>query len=132
VLKTHNVSGITAALKNIYGIIDIPGKYHKPIQTALPTLYALPAIRNSISLTIVDGLVGVIKGDTDSSDVVPIRRILLAQDPVAIDSYAVDLVNQLRGAADLPVPPVEADLLRWIARAEALGLGTTKYSLTKA
>jgi uncharacterized protein (DUF362 family) len=133
VLKTHNVSGVTAALKNIYGIIDIPGKYHRPLlQAALPALYALPAIRNSISLTIVDGLVGVIKGDTDSSDVVPIRRILLAQDPVAMDSYAVDLVNQLRSAADLPAPPVEAELLTWIARAEALGLGTTKYSLTKA
>ena len=53
VLKTHDVSGITAAMKNIYGIIDIPDSYHAPIQTGLPKLYALPAIRNAISLTIV-------------------------------------------------------------------------------
>jgi uncharacterized protein (DUF362 family) len=119
-------------LKNIYGIIDIPGKYHKPIQTALPALYALPAIRNSISLTIVDGLVGIINGDTDSINVAAIRRILLAQDPVAMDGYALDLVNQLRNASDPPVPPVEADLVTYIARAEALGLGTTKYSLINA
>ena len=133
VLKTHNVSGITAAMKNIYGIIDIPGKYHRPhLQTALPALYALPAIRNSISLTIVDGLVGIINGDTDSINVAAIRRILLAQDPVAMDGYALDLVNQLRNASDPPVPPVEADLVTYIARAEALGLGTTKYSLINA
>ena len=29
VLKTHGVSGITAAMKNIYGVIHNPGDYHR-------------------------------------------------------------------------------------------------------
>jgi len=64
VFKRHGVSGVTGAMKNIYGIIDIPGSYHAPVQTGLPKLYALPAIRNSISLNIVDALIAEVTKDT--------------------------------------------------------------------
>jgi len=136
VLKTHNVSGVTAAMKNIYGIIDIPAKYHKPkLQTALPALYALPVIRHSLVLTIVDALVGVVTGDTDSPpDEFP-RRLLLSQDPVAADNYALTLVNQLRSAQQVPLPPINsgnnADIAKWIDLAHDLKLGDKSYSLIK-
>jgi hypothetical protein len=128
--KRHGVSGITAAMKNIYGIIDIPGKYHKPLlETALPKLYALPAIRNSISLTIVDALIAEVNSDTaDQSDFAP-RRILLAQDPVAMDSYALVLLNQIRASIANGLPPIETSVTRWIDNAAAHGLGTTNFSL---
>jgi uncharacterized protein (DUF362 family) len=127
VFKSHGKSGVTAAMKNIYGIIDIPGQYHGNLNTALPKLYALPAIRNSISLTIVDALVAVTTGDTDAlADAAP-RRILLAQDPVALDNYALVLMNQLR--ASVPYPAVDTKLTGWLAQAAALGLGNPNYSL---
>ena len=132
VLKTHDVSGITAAMKNIYGIIDIPDSYHAPIQTGLPKLYALPAIRNAISLTIVDSLIIVgDKGTADPATDPPPRRILLAQDPVAIDSYSVVLMNKIRALMGPGLPPVSTKVLGWIDKAAALGLGTTSFSLVQ-
>jgi uncharacterized protein (DUF362 family) len=133
VLKKHNQSGITGALKNIYGIINIPGNYHTDadkgtdLQTALPALYNIPAIRRSIKLTIVDALKAVIIGDTNSNtDAVP-KRIFGSLDPVAVDCYALDLVNQLR--ASRSQKPVLSELVRWLDNAQALGLGTKSYNL---
>jgi hypothetical protein len=132
VLKTHGVSGVTAAMKNIYGIIDNPGSYHKPLlETALPKLYALPAIRNSISLNICDALIAVVNGDTDAAPNDAPKSILLSQDPVAMDSYALALVNQRRALIGAGLPPVDTNVLRWIDNAAARGLGTKNYSLVQ-
>jgi uncharacterized protein (DUF362 family) len=129
VLKTHGQSGITAALKNIYGIIDNPESFHKPkLNTALPALFAIPAIRNSIKLTIVDGLRAVINRNTaDPPDSQP-GRIFGSLDPLATDFYARDLVNDLRDARKFgPITP-EADLA-WLDNAYNLGLGAKTYDL---
>jgi len=130
ILKTHSRSGFTAAMKNVYGIIDNPGQFHDKLVTDLPRLFALPAIRRSISLTIVDALIAVINHDTfESADATP-GRILLGLDPVALDSYALVLLNQLRAAMigrDNPIKP--AGITDWIAEAARLGLGSTNYSL---
>jgi hypothetical protein len=132
VLKTHNVSGVTAAMKNIYGIIDIPGKFHKTLPTALPNIYALPPIRNSLVLTIVDALIGVVTGDTESSPDATPKRILLSQDPVAMDNYSLDLVNQLRAAAQpRAFDPLPTNNLGWIDLAHELGLGNKNFNLVK-
>jgi hypothetical protein len=130
ILKSHSTSGITAAMKNIYGIINNPGQFHNNLVTALPKLYAVPAIRGSISFTIVDALIAAITRDTmNSADAAP-RRILLGLDPVALDSYALTLINQLRAAMigrDNPIKP--AGITDWIAEAARIGLGSTNYSL---
>ena len=130
VFKHHGVSGVTGAMKNIYGVIDIPKNYHNNINTALPKLYALPQIRNSICLTIVDALVSVTVGDTsDRADNTPCR-ILLSQDPVAMDSYALALLNQIRAAwNNSAVTPVDPSLTQWLANAANAGLGNTSYTL---
>ncbi len=136
VLKKHNQSGVTAALKNIYGIINIPGNYHNDakkktdLQTALPALYNIPAIRKSIKLTIVDALQAVTLADTsDRPDALP-GRIFASMDPVALDHYAVDVVNQLRakygkGHVDEDTPGI----LDWLDNAYQLGLGAKEYKL---
>jgi uncharacterized protein (DUF362 family) len=131
VLKRHGESGVTGAMKNIYGMIDIPGDYHQPLlNTFLPKLYALPAIRNSISLTILDALVAVTNGATqDARDYAP-RRILFAQDPVALDSYAWDLLKQLRASQSFAAD--DSKPTAWLDKAAALGLGSRNYSLVKA
>jgi len=133
VFKVHGQSGVTAAMKNIYGIIDIPASYHGSIlHTGLPKLYALPAIRNSISLNICDALIAVANGNTDTEATdPPPRRILLAQDPVAMDSYALDLMNKVRAsmAGGRGLPPIETSLTQWLDNAVAHGLGTRNYDL---
>jgi uncharacterized protein (DUF362 family) len=132
VLKTHGVSGVTAALKNVYGIIDNPGDFHADLATALPAIYALGPIRGRIRLTVVDALIAITVGGTSSPvDTIP-RRIFAATDPVAADSYAVALVNELRGAKNLGLGDVDARLVTWLAEARARGLGAVDYDLVGA
>jgi uncharacterized protein (DUF362 family) len=129
VLKTHNQSGVTAGMKNIYGIIDIPGSYHDNLPVALPALYNLPQIRNSIKLTIVDAIQAVILGDTqEPSDSTP-GRIFASLDPVATDQYALDLVNQLRTARNKSA--LSGGRLAWLDNARKLGLGSKEYELVE-
>ncbi|MBI5480731.1 MAG: DUF362 domain-containing protein [Deltaproteobacteria bacterium] len=129
VLKTHVVSGITAAFKNIYGIIDNPGDYHANANDALPALYALPPIRNHLRLTLVDALIAVLTGGTsDPPDAQP-RRIILGQDPLAVDSYCLALANQLRAEFAQPPGDIDTSLLGWLDKAAEMGLGTRSYEL---
>jgi hypothetical protein len=128
VLKRHGESGVTAALKNIYGIIDIPGKYHGlQLQTGLPALYAIPAIRKSIKLTIVDGLRAVVMGNTASSPDMNPGRIFGSLDPLALDHYARDLLNELRAVRKQG--PLDESQLKWLENAYAAGLGAKSYKL---
>ena len=133
VLKAHNQSGVTAGLKNIYGIIDIPGSFHTDenkgtsLPTALPALYNIPQIRKGIRLTIVDALQAVAMGTTSSMpDSVP-GRIFASTDPLALDRYALDLINQLR--ANRKQPPIGGAIVGWLDNAYQLGLGTKDYNL---
>jgi uncharacterized protein (DUF362 family) len=129
VLKTHGVSGITGALKNIYGVIDNPGEYHDNLNTALPALYALPPIRSKMALAVLDALLAVVTGGTsDPADEVP-KRVLVAQDGLALDAYALDLVNRLRAARKNPIAPVEPSILGWLKGSQDLGLGTLSYKV---
>lgn len=133
VLKTHGQSGVTGALKNVYGVIDIPGTYHTDpkkgtdLQTALPALYAIPAIRKSIKLTIIDALRAVTNADTNAQHDAKPARIFGSLDPLALDYYARDLVNELRAARKLG--PVDTTLTKWLDNAYAAGLGAKSYNL---
>jgi hypothetical protein len=125
IFKFHNIAGLTGAMKNIYGMINNPDQYHiANFNTDMPRLYALPDIRNRISLTILDALFGVVDGTgpEDPHDKTP-GRILLAQDPVALDSYALDLMKQLR---TLSIDPSKT---AWLGNAVDAGLGTSNYLL---
>ncbi len=133
VLKAHNQSGVTAGLKNIFGIIDIPGSFHTDekkgtnLPTALPALYNIPQIRKGIRLTIVDALQAVALGDTNSMpDSIP-GRIFASTDPLALDRYALDLINELR--AIRKQLPIGGAIVGWLDNAYQLGLGTKDYNL---
>ena len=133
VLKMHGESGVTGALKNVYGVIDIPGTYHTDakkgtdLQTALPALYAIPPIRKGIKLTIIDALRAVTNGNTASLPDAQPARIFGSLDPLALDYYARDLLNELRAARKLG--PVDSTLTKWLENAYAAGLGAKSYNL---
>jgi uncharacterized Fe-S center protein len=71
----------------------------------------------------------VLLGDPASSADCSPRRIFLAQDPVAMDSYTFDFMNQMlaeKGGITVVPSPVP-----WLDRAAALGLGSRNYQLVK-
>ncbi len=125
VLKTHGISGVTGALKNIYGVIDNPGDFHTDLNDYLPALYALQPIPKHCVLNITEGLLAVTKGDTSDPPDTIASRLIFSADPVAQDSHAVALINQLRGK----LKPVPTAKLTWLTNAEKAKLGTTKVTL---
>jgi len=135
VFKVHGQTGVTAALKNVFGIIDCPGNFHsdsvkgQDVQTALPAVYNIPSIRNSIKLTLVDALRAVASGDTSSMPNAQPGRIFASADPLALDYYALDLMNEVRAARPRLMEPVSGKILDWMDNAYQLGLGTKGYKL---
>jgi hypothetical protein len=120
-LKTHTISGMTGSMKNTYGCIHNPGDFHGDLIHELPVIYRIDEIHKRMRLHITEALFAVIKGDTaDPPDTVP-GRLLLATDPVALDSRAIALANTLRGT----LKPVDPAKLGWIDEALKLNLGTT-------
>jgi len=128
VLKTHGVSGVTAAFKNIYGIIDNPADYHDNLVRTLPVLYALPPIRNSLRLHILDAFRAICTGGTsDPPDTVP-KMLAASADPLALDSYSLELVNKLRADKNMAkLGPVDSALTGWLEGSHKLGLGTLAF-----
>jgi uncharacterized protein (DUF362 family) len=98
------------------------------MQRALPAIYNIPAIRQSIKLTIVDGLRAVTNGDTASPPNSVPGRLFASTDPLALDYYALDLINQIRAKPPLRMGPVTKPL-DWMENAYQLGLGTKGYTL---
>jgi hypothetical protein len=91
-------------------------------------LYAIPAVRNSLRLTICDAIVGVSSGFPQDGVSCTPKRILLAQDPVAMESYLVDLMKQILDTHGRQLDP---ELLLWLDNAAKLGLGTRGYQLVQ-
>lgn len=131
VLKTHAICGLTGAMKNIYGVIDNPGDYHKNVVTALPALYRLPVIRRKFRFHLLDALVAVTTGGTsDPADTVP-KRLLASADPLALDACALALADRLRDEKQLGLGPVDRSATGWLENAHALGLGSLQYDVKK-
>ncbi|MBI5548208.1 MAG: DUF362 domain-containing protein [Deltaproteobacteria bacterium] len=129
VLKTHGVSGVTAAFKNIYGIIDNPADYHDNLVTAMPELYRLPPIRKSLRLHLLDAFQAVTVGGTsDPSDCTP-KLVAASLDPLAFDAYSLNLVNKLRAARG--VGAVDSKVTGWLEGAFKAGLGTLEHELVQ-
>jgi hypothetical protein len=124
-LKTHGVSGVTGALKNVYGCIDNPGDFHTSFDSYMPAIYRLDGIRKRLRLHITEGLLAVVKGETSSpADRTP-GRLLLSADPVALDTRALAVINSLRS----PAPGVDTTILGWLDAAAKLNLGTKSLDL---
>ncbi len=118
-LKTHGMTTLTGAVKNLFGCI--PGKRkvqwhfntgvnHELFMTMLLELHALLAPR----LTIMDAVVGMEGNGPGSGDPRPIGAVLAGRDAVGIDAVSARLVG---------VAPEKLPLLKVARRA---GIGETR------
>jgi uncharacterized protein (DUF362 family) len=101
VLKNHSSAGITFALKNFFGIIDNPEDFHPPNQN--PNTYCDPYIAqvynevaDKVKLIVGDAIFGAHVGGPSTTPRFKLNTILLGVDPVAMDMYALDLINAER------------------------------------
>ncbi len=126
VLKDHDLAGLSALLKNFYGVIHNPNKYHdgncSPYVAHVSTH---PAIRNKVRLHVVDAPVGQYHGGPafHASRTWPFRGLLLAADGVAADRIALGHIERQRSQAGLKPLAAEKRYPAWLDVAAQLGLG---------
>lgn len=93
IAKEHSVSGVTLGFKNIMGIIGGErGDIHKHFSTKIVDLYS--AIRPT--LTIIDAYRILFRNGPSGgslSDVQETKMLIAGIDPVAVDSYALNLFD---------------------------------------
>jgi len=104
VLKHHSGAGVTLALKNMYGVNNNPDTLHaNNCCPAIADINMLPPIRNKFRLIVADAMTGCFEGG-------PMLRpqyswhyngIIVAQDPVAIDQTAWDIIEHKRAERGL-------------------------------
>ena len=126
VVKDHDLAGVSAGLKNWYGVIHNPNKYHDhQCDPYVADVVRHPLIRDKLKLTVLDGVTAQCHGGPAyrASGVFPLGILAASIDPVAADLWAwkvIDAERRRRGLQSLEEagrPP------RFIATAASYGLG---------
>ena len=99
ILKDHGICGITNALKNFFGAIHNPNKYHDNLgDPFIADVNMLPEIRNKTRLTITDALTTQYDGGPPFMPqwAWQFNGLLVGFDPVALDTVAWDIIEKKR------------------------------------
>jgi len=110
VLKDHDGAGVTIALKNMYGVIHNPNKYHpNGCNPYIADLNMLPEIRTKMRLTICDATTASYEGGPGYKPEFTWKNnaLLLSQDPVALDYTGWQIIERKR--AEKGLKTLEAD-----------------------
>jgi hypothetical protein len=105
VLKDHGLCGLTVSLKNIFGALHNPNKYHLDrCNPYIADANCVPFARKKHRLAICDALQVQYNGGPGYHPrwVHPLGSLLLAEDMVALDSVCASILNRLRGENGLP------------------------------
>jgi uncharacterized protein (DUF362 family) len=131
VLKDHDLAGISGGLKNWYGAIHNPNKYHdNGCAPYVADLSALSPLRQRTRLVVCDALYAQCQGGPAHSPefVWPHEGVLASTDPVALDAVATRILGDRRRLKGLPSLQEAGRPPRWLALAAAHGLGVADLS----
>jgi uncharacterized protein (DUF362 family) len=134
VLKDHNLAGLGAGMKNLFGIIHNPNKYHDDgCDPYVADVLAFPVVQKKLRLTILDALTAQCEGGPGylPAYAFEFNGILASTDPVALDRVAWDLIDRQRKQKGLPSLKEAGRPPRWIATAQKRGLGMGDLSKIK-
>jgi uncharacterized protein (DUF362 family) len=104
VLKDHDGAGVTIALKNMYGVIHNPNKYHPDgCNPYVADLNMLPEIRTRMRLTICDATTAIYEGGPGykPEHCWNANSLLISQDPVALDHTGWQMIERKRAEKGL-------------------------------
>jgi uncharacterized protein (DUF362 family) len=123
VLKDHDGAGITAALKNMYGVIHNPNKYHpNGCNPYVADVNMLPAIRTRMRLTICDATTASYEGGPGYKPQYAWQNnaLIVSQDPVALDYVGWQIIERKRAEKGLKTLEAEGRAPHYIASAADL------------
>ncbi|UWZ83612.1 DUF362 domain-containing protein [Occallatibacter riparius] len=120
VLKDHDGAGVTIALKNLYGAIHNPNKYHPDgCNPYIADLNMLPEIHSRMRLTICDATTACFQGGPAYKPQYCWQEnaLIASQDPVALDTTGWQIIERKRAEHGLKTLEAENRGPRWLATA---------------
>ncbi len=127
VLKDHGLAGVTAGMKNYFGAIHNPNKYHdNNCDPFIPEIFSLEPLRKKHCLTILDGLkIQFHKGPSFHERWSSRENLLVVGvDPVAVDTVGWMLIERLRSTSGLPSLREEEREPSYLKTSQKMDLGT--------
>ena len=120
VLKDHDGAGVTIALKNMYGVIHNPNKYHpNGCDPYIADLNMLPEIKSKMRLTICDATTASYEGGPGYKPEYSWKNnaLIVSQDPVALDYTGWQIIERKRAEKGLKTLESDGRAPRYIATA---------------
>ncbi|MGB9072873.1 MAG: DUF362 domain-containing protein [Terriglobales bacterium] len=120
VLKDHDGAGVTMALKNMYGVIHNPNKYHpNGCNPYIADLNMLPEIRTKMRLTICDATTASYEGGPGYKPEYSWKNngLIVSHDPVALDYTGWQIIERKRAERGLKTLEADGRAPRYIATA---------------
>jgi len=129
VLKDHDLAGVTLAMKNLFGTIHNPNRYHdNNCDPYIADLSSHPYIKNKQRLIICDGLVAQCHGGPAYKQqwAWNFSGLIISRDPVAADAVGTDIIEKKRKEGGLKSLAQQGRPPKYIATAARLGLGENR------
>ncbi|MGA9585916.1 MAG: DUF362 domain-containing protein [Terracidiphilus sp.] len=120
ILKDHSMSGVTFAMKNMYGVVERPQELHAGgCNPGVADLNAFPVIRKKIKLTIGDAMTSVYEGGPGfkPEHLWQPNALIVGEDRVAIDQIAWGILDKKRAEVGLKSLEAAGRPPRYIATA---------------
>ncbi len=126
VVKDHDLSGVSAGMKNWYGVIHNPNKYHdNGCDPYIADVARHPYIRDKLRLTVLDGVIAQFHGGPAyrPGSTFELGLVAASTDQVAADLWAWQVIEAERARRGLPTLDAAGRPVRYLATAARHGLG---------
>ena len=131
VLKDHDLAGISVAMKNFFGVIHNPNKYHgNNCNPFIAELNTHPYIADKVRLIVCDALMAQYNGGPGYKPqwTWNYNGIIVGRDPVALDRICHNIIEEKRREMRLPSLKQAKREPKYISTAATLGLGIDDLS----
>lgn len=132
VLKDHDLAGVSIGMKNFFGIIHNPNKYHdRNCNPYVADLNSHPFIKDKLRLIVCDALKAQYHGGPAFKPQWSwnFRGMLIGTDPVALDRVGTQIIEKKRKEVNMPSLKEAGREPKYIQTAARLGLGVDDHSL---
>ncbi len=134
VLKDHGTTGMTGVMKNFYGAVHNPNKYHEGKgDPFIPDLFSCPLIKDKHRIAIIDATkVQYHRGPGYNPKFCEkYNALIFSTDPVAIDYVGWKIIEEIRKRKGLKSLSEEGREPKWIYTAFKSDLGVSDPSQIK-
>ena len=126
ILKDHGLAGVTAGMKNYFGALHNPNKYHDSgCDPFVAEVFDSEPVKTKHRITILDALtVQFHRGPSYHPQwAAVLDALVFSLDPVAADYVGWQIIENLRSKQGLPSLTEEGREPRYLKTAETMGLG---------